>query len=459
MKHPEPQMKRLTVYAPVLSLCLVICIIIYYIASSALANIIKNSLEGMAVQGARTVQSETEKRLAIVRMMSRNGLVQNQDLPVEQRLYMLTAQFDATQFEDIAIADLAGNSVTMRGNSFFAGDRNYFYEALTGKETLGSPVISRSTGDLIVVFAVPVYNSGIITGVLAAAWPVEELCKITDQISITKDGFALVIDSTGAIIAHKDRTLIANDRILKEHEKDNILKSAEAAGLAMRSGKTGTIDYTSVEGESRFMGYAPIQGTNWFIGVTAPKSQVFEGTNQILVFIVICIVLFFIAVMFYNVYSNWLRNRLQSQERLTQSVIDAGGIVTLEIDKMGAVLNWNKYFESKTGYTEGDISKGSSVLEMVADEDRKRAEALLQDIREGTRQGTIELSMKGKDSRIVYLIWSIDSADNNLSDNVIELMGLDITEIMKAKNELQKKNKELSAMYDEQVALYEEILA
>ncbi len=450
--------RKVTVYIPILSFCIIICLLIYFFASMALSAIVASSAEGMAVQGAKLVQSELQKRMDLVKIMANHNMTEKQNLSDRERLSMIVSGFDTSSFDDLGISDLKGYTITQSGISFYSGDRSYYIDAISGKDSISYPVTSRVNGQLVIIFAVPIDQNGKVTGAFSATYPVEDLCSITDGINITKDGFAYIVDSAGRIVAHKNRALIADEEAYQQSQADPGNKSLNDANAAMRSGKTGAIQYT-YNGATKYMGYAPIEGTTWFIGVTAPKAQVFAGINRILVFILICVILFSLVIVLLNTYSRKLGKKLRVQERFSQTAIDTGGIITLQIDNEGNVLGFNKYLEMKTGISKTDLQRNISLPDLVSDEDKDRANVMLQEILGGTGQGNIELAFKGHDKQSIFIIWNIAAVDIDSKVSSIELMGLDITEIMKAKIELQLKNDELSTLYEQLSSLYEELSA
>ncbi|NTV90033.1 MAG: EAL domain-containing protein [Clostridiales bacterium] len=457
MKLPLPTLRKNS-YIPVYIIGLLLCLIIYFVAYRSLTIVVEDSLEEMAIQGARLVHSEVQKRMDLVRVMANDSMSENPDAPVAERLANLSNQFDLSVFENVVTADTSGNAASMDGSSLSILDRRYFKEALSGKESIEFPIISRISKNTIIVFAVPLSKDGKIVGVLAAGWPAEELSLITDEIKVTKNGYAYISNKDGLLVTHKDKSLIASQALLDKTMSDPAMASTKKMNIEMRSGKIGVSEYT-FNGVTKYMGYAPIEGTTWFIAVTAPKSEVFSDINRVLVLILIGVVFFVIFLTLLNLYTGRLQKKLSIQEKLSKKAIETGGIVTLKLDQTGRILDFNSHFSDKTGLTEAIVKAGTTLQDIVTEAYKERSSSMIKEILSGTHKGSFELAFAGNENKKIFVIWNLVEVEAARNTTIIDMMGLDISEIMAGKDELQSKNKELSYLYDELNALYEELSA
>ena len=82
---------------------------------------------------------------------------------------------------NVSIWDLAGNNVgaldaSLRAHPFNVGDRQYFRAALGGEAlAVEAPIVSRSDGERVAVFARPVTRGGTVVGVVAASVALKQL--------------------------------------------------------------------------------------------------------------------------------------------------------------------------------------------------------------------------------------------------------------------------------------------
>ena len=84
----------------------------------------------------------------------------------------------------------------------FYGDRDYFKKVMdTKKAVVSDPLISKSTGKLAIVLAVPVTNNDQLTGVLVGTFSVERLSALIKDLKFLDTGYGQIADDSGVIIA------------------------------------------------------------------------------------------------------------------------------------------------------------------------------------------------------------------------------------------------------------------
>ena len=91
------------------------------------------------------------------------------------------------------------------------GDRDYFVLAKAGKFAVSKPSTSKSSGASIIIFASPVYGEG--RTFLGASTAVMNLksfsARYVAPIRLGEQGYAMIVDSDGNIVAHKSQESIA----------------------------------------------------------------------------------------------------------------------------------------------------------------------------------------------------------------------------------------------------------
>ena len=174
-----------------------------------------------------------------------------------------------------------GASIDFEGhgsNGVEYADRAYYKAAMEGKTTITEPIIGRSNGKLSVIIAAPIWNNGELnTTVVGCVYfvPDEEfLNDIVRTLKINENGAAYIIDKNGNTIADFDMQLVKDgENIQKIAEEDTSYTALAQAHERMEAGETGFAEYTS-GGISKYVGYAPISGTNgWSIAVTAHSED------------------------------------------------------------------------------------------------------------------------------------------------------------------------------------------
>ncbi|MDO7203787.1 cache domain-containing protein [Paraclostridium bifermentans] len=108
-----------------------------------------------------------------------------------------------------------GQIIYADGKDLFSGkdysSRDYFKISMQGDAYMSSPVVSKVTGDLTMVVSAPIWENGIqgskIVGIVTFDVDKDFLNDIVNDIKISKNSYAYLIDSEGTIIAHKDKNL------------------------------------------------------------------------------------------------------------------------------------------------------------------------------------------------------------------------------------------------------------
>lgn len=142
------------------------------------------------------------------------------------------------------------------------GQRKFFQTAIKGTEAISEVLISLSTGEPIVVFAVPLYGpEKQVQGVLQNTYELVKLRELVEKLSVN-GAVVFIVDSEGKLLAHPDNE-IAKAR------KDMNTASFIKDGL---TGKTGRTSYINEKGVSVDSYYLPEPRTGWVILVETPSS-------------------------------------------------------------------------------------------------------------------------------------------------------------------------------------------
>ena len=135
----------------------------------------------------------------------------------------------------------------------------------------------------------PVWKNGdvnsSVVGVVAFLVKQETLNKIIENIKVSSNGLAYIIDKDGYTIADCDVQLVVDKENIEEAAKTNTkLQSLANIHSQVRAGKSGFGDY-KYKGVKKFVAYAPIDGTDgWSICVAAPISD-FTTTVDVSIYI------------------------------------------------------------------------------------------------------------------------------------------------------------------------------
>lgn len=190
------------------------------------------------------------------------------------------------------IVDMDGQGLD--GNTY--SDYEFYKAALDRKSIISEPLVSQLTGEMTIFVAAPLWRDGKINfepvGCIYVVPDEEFLNDIVRDIYISDNSKAYIIDRNGNTIASFDTETVRNGENIEQLAvTDSSYAGVAAVHEAMRNGESGfwSGEYS---GESVFMAYHPIDGTNgWSLAVYSPVEDFMDGTYKAITFTVIMIVI------------------------------------------------------------------------------------------------------------------------------------------------------------------------
>ncbi|MDQ5986720.1 MAG: hypothetical protein CSYNP_02451 [Syntrophus sp. SKADARSKE-3] len=200
-------------------------------------------------------------------------------------------------YEIVVVTDVNGTIVadgtnnSMKGISL--GDREYFKIAKAGKSNFSNAVKSKKSGNPVVTVCSPVSNNGQFIGAVVVVLKLEYFAeKVTAKIG--KTGYGYILDQTGTVIAHPDKSKIMVVDVTKTKGMEEISKRL----MAKQTGVQGYI----YNGVNKIAGFAPIPITGWYVIITQDTDEFLSTGRSIRNFIIIIGVVFLIITTAVVVY-------------------------------------------------------------------------------------------------------------------------------------------------------------
>lgn len=278
-----------------ISICAGLGVVAYTASTNALSASIDESLSEMAKEAAQVVESEIKVQSNALEALSESAWMKSDNFTLDEKLELLKSEVKRSNHIDMGIVDLQGNAKYTDGTSVNISDRDYYKNALSGKVDVSDPIVSKVDSSVILIIAVPIKDNNGIRGVLTATRDGNMLSDITNDIRYGESGLAFMISNNGTTIAHKDKNLVLE----MDNDFENVKEDAELEQLVelekqMAEGKEGVGEY-SYNGLTKYMGFAPVEGTRWSLAITAPKSEVMAKVNR-LALIMLLVSIVFLAI-------------------------------------------------------------------------------------------------------------------------------------------------------------------
>lgn len=179
-------------------------------------------------------------------------------------------------YENILWVPANGVYYSADGTRNNIADRGYFKQAMNGETVISDPVISKFTGKSTVVLATPVIADGKAVGVICGAIPITAVEELVLGIKVAKTGYAYVIRGDGLTIIHPNNNFVNQVNQLTDQSGSPAMKVIAEKAVKGEKG-LGIYEHNGVK---KYLAYAPIPGTNWSIGVTAPIKEVTERLSS-----------------------------------------------------------------------------------------------------------------------------------------------------------------------------------
>ncbi len=307
----------------VLSICIILGGINYMSSSKSLVNALNLTLVELAKTGSKTITANIEVvERQLVAIAGRNVM---RSWDWETQKAAMNQEIARTEFIGIAIIDRSGNATYPDGKQLNLSDRGYFKEAISGKTVISDAIVSRATNEVVFIVATPLTNmNNQIQGVLIGRLPGTFLTDITNSLSYGEMGYSFVVDEKGTIIGHKNESLILNQiNYIEEAKTDPKYKELAVVLNQMIQGKAGTGNYP-YEGDVRYMGFSPIEGTTWAIAMGSYASEALAPVHKMLISIIItALVLGVIFTIVGILLGQSIGKQIRNVNGQIQGVIDA----------------------------------------------------------------------------------------------------------------------------------------
>lgn len=300
----------------IVAICIAFGIITFINSSNALVSNIGKTLPKIAEQAASSIQGKVQGDIRELESIAARPDINDPQIPVKNKLAILTSEVKRTGSLRFAIVDKEGNAINNEGKTSNCKEQIFYQNALAGKSSVSDPTVSKTSGSIVVVYAAPIKYNDEIVGVLLETQDGGYLSEFTDKIQFGQTGRAFMIKSDGVTIANYDKKLVLNmDNTIENAKSDKSLQKLADVHKKMINGETGVDEY-KYQGVDRYVGYAPVNGTGWSIGVRIQKNEILSELNGLMISnIILSIVCILIGFSIIYVVSNSIVRGIKSTSK------------------------------------------------------------------------------------------------------------------------------------------------
>jgi len=273
-------------------LCIGLGIVSIISSSNALTSNLGKTLPKIAEQAASNIGGRIEGQLGSLEIIAANDSIKDIKNPWKNKMPILLEEAKRSEAIKMGIADKNGDIKYTDGKSANVKEREYFKKALSGKNDVSDPLVSKVNGAIVVVYAVPIKNNNEVVGVLISTKDGNKLSDLTNKVKFGQTGNAFMINKNGTTISHSNKDLVMKMyNAIEESKKDVSLLPLAKVEKLMTSGKIG-IDQYKFNGANKYVGYAPVTGTQWSIAVVISKTEILSELDSLKISIIVSAIIF-----------------------------------------------------------------------------------------------------------------------------------------------------------------------
>ncbi len=243
-------------------------------SSKTIEEDISRNIEGKAEDAAAVVAVNISSELRVLEQIAGRTRISDPANSMEDRILALASDLKRNGYTRLAFVDMAGTAHYSDGTTADLAERAYVKTALAGTPNVSDTIISKVDGSVVMAFAVPVKFNDALTGALVVIRPGEFISNSIKDISVGGTSYAYIAAKSGVVQAHPDPEMVKSQyNFIDEAKKDPKLTALADLVVRMTSGEKGHGQYW-FKGVDKYMGYAPVAGTTWAVGVTVPETEV-----------------------------------------------------------------------------------------------------------------------------------------------------------------------------------------
>jgi methyl-accepting chemotaxis protein len=423
-------------------------------SSKALTSNLGKTLPKIAEQSASNIQGRIEGQLSSVEVMAARGDIKDLKNSWENKMSILLEEVKRNGSIKMGIADKNGDIKYTDGKSANVKERAYFQKALSGKNNVSDPLVSKVDGSIVVVYAVPIKNNNDVVGVLISTRDGNKLSELTNQIKFGKTGNAFMIRKDGTTIAHSNKDLVIKMyNAIEEAKKDTKLQQLSDIEKKMATGEMG-IDQYKFDGIYKYVGYAPVKGTEWSVAVVIAKSEVLSELDSLKITVLISSILslligFGIVYMISNSISKGIKSTSIHLDLLAKGNLreEVSSKYINSKDEVGEMTNSMKIMQDSLREMINRIKENSSNINMQSENLSSVAEEISsssQNVAEAINQIAQGTGSQSED--LIDVTEILNEFSNKLSEMVSEIKVVDSNsrEISLMANESSSEMNELN---------------
>ena len=244
---------------------------------------------------AETLSTKLSEYIKQLRMYTTAAINANPDPTAIQQWLISIGNDRSPDYDRVGYIDTKGDFYNDQGKVTHVVDRDYFQEVVQrGKEFfIDDPVISKTTGIRSIHVCSAVRQGGRTTGMYSAVVTVDKLVRLVNEIKVGADGYSILLDSTGAIIASS----LPDSVVAKAGGTESSQFTSALKAMASKS-SSKALSWMQLGGAGKYLvASRPVENCSWTYLLLIGEAQVFKTAHHVLGIITTCAIVLTIALV------------------------------------------------------------------------------------------------------------------------------------------------------------------
>ena len=293
-----------------ISIVIVLAVVLVAVMSAFMQVLTKEILTEMLPSTIKTASQSIEGNMHMLAdrifMIGDNDIFTSRDSTEDDKRSILKKAQSGIEFLWLGLYNEDG--------SLYLGDENCpaaiidrtMFPMLQETQNLVVDDVSSSPEGLELTVGTPIMAGEDLLYYFVGSYKYDVLNDVLSNINLSANGKAFIVNHEGQVMGSRDTGLVDQDATIQEDTKiDGITEK-------VTSGETGTVIMKS-SGKEYYVGYAPINGTRWYLAVIVPEADFMGPANTgILLSTVITAVLLLLAGILTLRFSSKIQRSLTS---------------------------------------------------------------------------------------------------------------------------------------------------
>ncbi len=273
----------------------------------------------------------------------------------------------------MAVADTNGKGYIHNSEPFAAAKQEWYHAVMEGRTYISVPVPDLLTDNLIMIFAVPIYDNHTVVGAINVCVDGLWLTEQIKDIVVGESGYCYILDEKGTNIAAKDPNLVKNGHNnLEKSKTDKVFADVAVYHKKVLESNEPTVGYYWWENVYSISCSSKMENTGWSVFIEAPQKE-FLGVvtslrNKIIV-AVVCVLLAALLIIYFGVSK--IVSVIRETIKTLKSIAEGNLTVRLPLKGNDEITDLAEYFNGtieKIGVSIKTVGNGTQKMEKIGSE-------------------------------------------------------------------------------------------